>query len=79
VANAGSVHFNPAPNGQGTEVRVVLKYDPPAGVLGAWVAKLFGEAPEQQIEEDLRRFKQMMETGEITTTAGQPSGRSANA
>ena len=79
VANAGSVHFRPAPEGRGTEVRVVLKYDPPAGVLGAWVAKLFGEAPEQQIEEDLRRFKGLMETGETATTMGQTSGRSAKA
>jgi uncharacterized membrane protein len=70
VDNAGSVHFNPAPGGSGTEVRVVLKYDPPAGVLGSWVAKLFGEAPEQQVEEDLRRFKQLMETGETPTSVG---------
>ncbi|MDQ1557467.1 MAG: hypothetical protein QOD32_527 [Pyrinomonadaceae bacterium] len=79
VANAGSVHFTPAPEGRGTEVRVVLKYDPPAGVLGAWVAKLFGEAPEQQIAEDLGRFKQLMEAGETATVTGQTSGRSAKA
>jgi uncharacterized membrane protein len=79
VANAGSVHFKAAPEGRGTEVRVVLKYDPPAGVLGAWVAKLFGEAPDQQIEEDLGRFKQLMETGETATVTGQTSGRSAKA
>jgi uncharacterized membrane protein len=79
VANAGSVHFTAAPEGRGTEVRVVLKYDPPAGVLGAWVAKLFGEAPEQQIEEDLRRFKQLMEAGETATVTGQTSGRGAKA
>ncbi|HEX8458555.1 MAG TPA: SRPBCC family protein [Pyrinomonadaceae bacterium] len=79
VANAGSVHFTEAPGGRGTEVRVVLKYDPPAGVLGSWVAKLFGEAPEQQIEEDLRRFKQLMEAGETATVTGQTSGRTANA
>jgi uncharacterized membrane protein len=60
-------------------LRVVLKYDPPAGVVGAAVAKLFGEEPEQQIEEDLRRFKSMMETGEVPTTEGQPSGRGAGA
>lgn len=80
VANAGSVHFTPAAGGQGTEVRVVLKYDPPAGVLGAWVAKLFGEAPEQQIEEDLQRLKSLLEAG-VTGDAGggQTSGRGANA
>jgi uncharacterized membrane protein len=79
VDNAGSVRFQPAPGGRGTEVKVVLKYDPPGGVIGATIAKLFGEEPSQQIEEDLRRFKQVMETGEITTTTGQPSGRSATA
>lgn len=66
VDHAGSVHFTPAPNGEGTEVRVVLKYDPPAGVIGATVAKLFGEEPGQQIEDDLERFKQMMEGGAAT-------------
>lgn len=79
VDNAGSVHFTPATGGRGTQVRVVLKYDPPAGVLGSWIAKAFGEAPEQQIEEDLRRFKQLMEAGETATTTGQTSGRSARA
>jgi uncharacterized membrane protein len=79
VDNAGSVHFRPAPAGRGTDLRVVLKYDPPAGVIGAAIAKLFGEEPEQQIEEDLRRFKSMMETGEVPTTEGQPTGRGAGA
>jgi uncharacterized membrane protein len=79
VDNAGSVRFEPATGGRGTTVRVTLRYDPPGGALGAMVAKLFGENPEQQIEEDLRRFKQVMETGEIPTTEGQPSGRSAGA
>jgi uncharacterized membrane protein len=73
VDNAGSVHFTPS--GNGTEVRVVLKYDPPGGALGAAVAKLFGEEPSQQIQEDLRRFKQLMETG--AATGGQASGQSA--
>jgi uncharacterized membrane protein len=79
VDNAGSVRFQAAPGGRGTEVRVVVKYDPPAGKLGAAIAKLFGEEPEQQIREDLRRFKQFMETGEMATTEGQSSGRSATA
>ena len=79
VDNAGSVRFEQAAGGGGTTVRVTLRYDPPGGALGAAVAKLFGENPEQQIEEDLRRFKQVMETGEIPTTEGQPSGRSARA
>jgi uncharacterized membrane protein len=79
VDNAGSVRFEPATGGRGTVVKVTLKYDPPGGVIGATIAKLFGEEPSQQIEEDLRRFKQVMETGEMATTEGQPSGRSASA
>jgi uncharacterized membrane protein len=76
VDNAGSVHFTAAPGGGGTEVRVVLKYDPPAGVVGATIAKIFGEEPSQQIRDDLRRFKQLMETG---AGGDQSSGRSAQA
>jgi uncharacterized membrane protein len=76
VASAGSVHFDEAPGGRGTVVRVLLRYDPPGGRLGAFVARLFGENPDQQISEDLRRFKQLMETGEVTTVEGQTSGRS---
>jgi uncharacterized membrane protein len=79
VDNAGSVHFTPAPGDRGTVLRVVLKYDPPAGVVGALVARLFGESPAQQIDEDLRRFKQLMEAGEVMTTKGQSSGRAASA
>jgi len=75
VDNAGSVHFTAAPAGRGTEVKVLLRYDPPGGKLGAAFAKLFGEEPNQQIREDLRRFKRLMETGEIPTTEGQSSGR----
>jgi uncharacterized membrane protein len=63
-----------APGGRGTEVHVVLRYDPPAGPVGAAVAKLLGEDPAGAIEEDLRHFKQVMETGEIPTTQGQPTG-----
>jgi uncharacterized membrane protein len=77
VDNAGSVRFQEAPAGRGTEVRVSLEYDPPGGMVGAAIAKLFGEAPDQQIQEDLRRFKQVMEAGERATTEGQASGRSA--
>lgn len=64
VPNAGSVHFEPAPSGHGTIVKVNLKYDPPMGALGAAVAKLFGTEPSQTVAEDLRRFKAMMEMGE---------------
>jgi uncharacterized membrane protein len=75
VNHAGSVQFREAPNGRGTEVRVVINYEPPAGKLGASIAKLFGEEPEKQLEDDLPRFKQLMEAGEIPTTSGQPSAR----
>lgn len=60
VDNTGSVYFIRMPDGA-TEVRVMIQYDPPAGKLGAAVARLFGEEPSQQIEEDLRRFKEVME------------------
>ncbi len=75
VANDGTVRFEPAVAGRGTEVRVSLSYSPPAGKLGATVARLFGENPEQQVRDDLRRFKSLMEAGEIPATEGQPSGR----
>jgi uncharacterized membrane protein len=66
VNNAGSVHFTPAGEGR-TEVRVVLSYEPPAGKMGAAIAKLLGEEPSQQVEDDLRRFKQVMEAIVSTT------------
>jgi uncharacterized membrane protein len=65
VANRGSVRFVTAPGGRGTEVQVDLSYDPPAGMLGATFAKLFGEEPSQQVDGDLRRFKQVLEVGEV--------------
>jgi uncharacterized membrane protein len=81
VENHGSVTFEHAPGARGTEVRVELSYIPPAGELGRVVAKLFGEEPEQQVRDDLRRFKQLMETGEIPLSDGpglwrpaQPAG-----
>jgi uncharacterized membrane protein len=70
----GSVRFKDAPGGRGTEVRVELQYNPPAGPMGALAAVLWGKEPGPQIEEDLRRLRQILETGEIPTTAGQPSG-----
>jgi len=75
IDNSGFVRFTPAPGGRGTEVKVVIEYNPPGGVIAAGIAKLFGEEPEQQAGDDLRRFKQLMEAGEIATTEGQPSGR----
>jgi uncharacterized membrane protein len=78
IPNAGSVRFERAPGNRGSVVRVSLSYEPPGGLLGSKIAKLFGEEPEQQIEEDLRRFKQLMEAGEIPSTDVQPSGRAAS-
>jgi uncharacterized membrane protein len=75
VPNAGSLHFRPGPNDRGTEVRLVLEYEPPAGHLGAWLAKLVKENPATQVRDALRRFKQLAETGEVLTTEGQTSGR----
>ena len=74
VTNAGSVHFEEAP-GHGTYVKVVLNYNPPGGKAASLLAKLFGKEPGQLIEHNLRRFKQLIETGEIPTTEGQTSGR----
>lgn len=65
VPNAGSVHFRPAPEGEGTQVTVKLRYEPPAGRMGAWLAKVLGRDPDQQVGSALRRFKILMETGEV--------------
>jgi uncharacterized membrane protein len=65
VPNRGTVRFKPAPGNRGTEIHVTLQYDPPGGKLGALVAKLFGEEPAQQVKSDLRRLKQVIETGEV--------------
>jgi uncharacterized membrane protein len=68
VRNTGTVRFLPAPGGRGTELRVDLTYAPPAGLFGASIAKLLGKEPGEQVEGDLRRFKQVMETGEVTNS-----------
>jgi uncharacterized membrane protein len=75
VPNEGSVEFRPSTGNRGTVITVRLQYAPPGGVLGAKMAKLFGEEPQKQIAVDLLRFKQFIETGEIATTQGQPAGR----
>jgi uncharacterized membrane protein len=74
VQNSGSVTFDSAPGGRGTEVRLELRYAVPGGSLGDAVAKLFGEQPRQQVRDDLRRFKQVVETGEIVRSEGTPEG-----
>jgi uncharacterized membrane protein len=73
IENHGVVTFTDAPGGRGTEVTVELEYAPPAGKLGAMVAKLFGEEPQSQIHEDLLRLRALLETGEVPTIDGQPS------
>lgn len=65
VPNSGKVQFKDAPGNRGTEVIVELRYQPPAGKIGALVAKLFGEEPAQQVKGDLRRLKQVLEVGEV--------------
>jgi uncharacterized membrane protein len=75
VESMGRVEFADAPGGRGTIVQVSIQYNPPAGSLGAAFAKILGKEPGVQIKEDLRRFKQIMETGEIPTVEGQPSGQ----
>lgn len=75
IDNRGSVTFRDAPGDRGTEVLVNLVYDAPGGKAGALIARLLGEEPEVQIRDDLRRFKQIMEVGWITTVDGQTSGR----
>ena len=78
VESKGSVHFVDAPAGRGTILYVSMEYQPPAGSLGAVFARLFGEEPGQQVRDDLRHFKQMMETGEVASVEGQTSGRNQN-
>lgn len=75
IQHEGLVSFEENANGRGTVVRVEMSYEPPAGHVGATLARLLGEEPRVQIHEDLRRLKQLIETGEVPTTLGQPSGR----
>lgn len=74
VPNSGSVRFAAAPGGRGTEVSVEVEYRPPGGSMGAAVARLFGEEPVQQMKDDIRRFKQVIETGEVVRSDGTPEG-----
>ena len=74
VFNAGSVEFEQKPGGRGTIVRVDMQYFPPGGVAGTAFAMLFNQAPEQQVADDLRRLKQLIETGEIVRSDGSPQG-----
>lgn len=69
VPNSGRIDFRDAPGDRGTWVTATILYDPPAGAVGKVIAKLFQREPAIQARRDLRRFKQLMETGEIATAA----------
>jgi uncharacterized membrane protein len=76
VDNGGSVRFESTDTGAGTIVRISMQYNPPAGQLGEWVARMFGENPKKTIAEDLQRFKELMETGNVSSKSSR-KGRSA--
>jgi uncharacterized membrane protein len=78
IHNEGTVRFLDAPGKRGTEVHLELSYDAPLGALGDLLAKAWGEQPEQQVKDDLRRFKQVLETGEVVISEGSPRGLSAS-
>jgi uncharacterized membrane protein len=75
LATAGSVRLQKALGGRGTVLRLSLKYDPPGGKVAATIASLLGRGLESDVRDDLRKFKQLMEAGEVATTAGQPTGQ----
>lgn len=77
IWNEGTVNFVEAPGGRGTEVHVRLRYALPGGRLGQLMARLLGEDPRQQLDDDLRRFKQVIETGEVVRSEGAPAGKLA--
>jgi uncharacterized membrane protein len=74
ITTAGEAKFSDAAPGRGTIVQLIMTYDPPAGAVGKMVAKLFQREPAIQARRDLRRFKQLLETGEVTVNAS-PSAR----
>jgi uncharacterized membrane protein len=75
VDNRGWVEFRDGPTGRGTEVHALIQYDAPAGLLGRLIAKAFQHEPNTQARRELRRFKQLMETGEITSSEGPRGGK----
>ncbi|MFB9966666.1 SRPBCC family protein [Sinosporangium siamense] len=77
VSTDGLVGFTDGPGGRGTVVDVSLEYGAPGRKLAAAVARMFGEHPEQQVRDDLRRLKQVMETGEVVRSEGSPEGHRA--
>ena len=77
VGNEGTVRFSEAPGGRGTEVHVTLRHQLPGGRVGRVVSRLSGQDPRQQLDDDLRRFKQVVETGEVVRSDGAPWGKRA--
>lgn len=77
IDNRGHVEFTPTPDGRGTEIRVTISYQIPGGALGKAVAALLGESPDQQVNDDLRRLKQLLETGQVVHSSGSPEGTAA--
>lgn len=75
VENSGQVQFSDAPDGRGTVVRARILYQAPGGKTVEEISRFFGESASQQLRDDLRRFKQVMEAGETPTTEGQPHGQ----
>ena len=75
IDTEGKVSFRDAPGNRGTEVEAIIAYDPPAGELGRWIAKIFQAEPALQGRRDLKRFKMLMETGEIATSANRKSDK----
>ena len=65
LPNDGRVRFVRAPGGRGTEVHLELRYDPPGGAVGRALSRLFGKVPTAVLQADLRRFKQIVEVGEV--------------
>lgn len=75
LMTSGSVDFTPAPGDRGTELHVRMKYSPPGGAAGAAVARVFNQITTQSIEDDLHRFKEVMETGVMPSTEGRFGSR----
>ncbi len=75
IQNHGWVEFRPGPTGRGTEVHALIAYDAPGGLLGRLIAKVLKHEPNTQARRELRRFKQLMETGEITRADGPRGGK----
>ena len=74
VAHTGEVSFRERAYGRGTEVRVILYYHPPGGVVTDFIEKILGESPQSELQDDLHRLRSLLEVGDILTVEGQPRG-----